>query len=126
MEAGSELHAPLFGAFRRRVDACIAQQLQREEGRAETLRGAVLQAVREGVAQARRQGCRARIWVFGSFAWGRPAVRSDVDLLVETQSEVERVAQAVAAHCSRPLHVLAADRADRTLMARVMTEGVEL
>jgi predicted nucleotidyltransferase len=61
--------------------AKIAEDLVVEAEAAEQLRGAVLPAVALGVEEARNAGLCRRAWLFGSFSWGTPVERSDVDLL---------------------------------------------
>jgi predicted nucleotidyltransferase len=80
-----------FATFRRRVVAGIEADLAREAEQAESLRAAVLPLVSDSVAAARRQGRCGKAWLFGSFAWGRPTERSDIDLLVADCQDPERL-----------------------------------
>jgi len=79
------------------------------------------------------------VWLFGSYAWGRPGANSDVDIFVVHPDEWKGRETAVkasiqAGHPSIPRDVIACSktryehlRHERgTLMERVETEGVRL
>jgi len=63
------------------------------------------------------------VWLFGSFAWGNPAERSDLDLFVEDQADEQVVAQTVDRCCDRPVHILNAKNATAALVARIHSDG---
>lgn len=115
-----------FGTFRRRVIAGIEADLTREEEEAEALRGSVVPAVAERVAEARREGRCERAWLFGSFAWGEPTERSDVDLLVERCADPDALAAEVWRHVERAVHVVELERAPASLVERVLESGKAL
>ena len=72
----------------------------------------------------RGAGHCGRVWLFGSFAWGRPGERSDIDLLVE--GDDGEVAWEVSRACHREVHAIALQRAPDSLRERVLAEGVLL
>jgi len=114
----------LLHALRQRVDAKIRADLAAEEQAARALREQVLAAVRSAVEEARSEGPCGRVWLFGSFAWGRPGERSDVDLLVESDDEalVRRVEQA----SGREVHAIRMAEAPASLRERVLAHGLPL
>lgn len=114
----------LLTAFREAVRAKIRRDLRDEAARAEALRRAVLPVLRREVETARTQGLCRRVWLFGSFAWGRPSDRSDLDLLVE--GDEDEIAWRVSRACRREVHVIAFDRAPGTLRKRALAEGLSL
>jgi predicted nucleotidyltransferase len=116
----------LLAAFRRRVVAVIEEDLAREEAAAECRRAVVLPAVSKAVAEARAAGDCRRVWLFGSFAWGEPGERSDVDLLVEGCADPDALAAAVWRVADRPVHVVELERAPATLVERALREGSPL
>jgi predicted nucleotidyltransferase len=124
--AAPAAHRELLDDFRRAVDAKIRTDLEREEALAASLRQEVVPAVRRGLREARRQGLCARAWLFGSYAWGKPSERSDVDLLVESSSDRMLVAAVVSEACGRDVHVVALERAPESLRERARAEGLEL
>ena len=114
----------LLAAFRRRIDAKIQSDLGEEERAAEALRQQVLTTLRAEIAEARRQGLSARIWLFGSYAWGRPGPASDVDLLGE--GDEVWVAGVVGRSTGREVHAIRIDEAPPSLVERVVEEGILL
>lgn len=114
----------LLAAFRRRIDAKIRSDLDEEDCAAQALRQEVLTTLRSEVEKAREQGLSARIWLFGSFAWGRPGPTSDIDLLVE--GDDAWVAGAIARATRREVHAIHVDEAPPGLAERVVTEGIPL
>jgi predicted nucleotidyltransferase len=115
-----------FGTFRRRVIEGIEADLAREKEQAEALRASVVPAVAKRVAAARYEGRCARAWLFGSFAWGDPTERSDVDLLVERCAEPDAFAAEVWRHIDRAVHVVEIERAPASLVERVLESGKAL
>jgi predicted nucleotidyltransferase len=114
---------PLAAEMRRRVLAGIHADLEREHAESERLRSHVVPIVAAMVRAARARGECGRAWLFGSFAWGRPASRSDVDLLVEDCAAPDRLAAEIWRAVDRPVHVLVAARAPESLLERVQLEG---
>jgi predicted nucleotidyltransferase len=108
------------------VIAGIEADLARETQQAEALRGSVIPVVVERIEQARRAGRCARVWLFGSFAWGEPRERSDVDLLVEGCADPDALAADVWRHVERAVHVVALERAPASLVERVLESGKAL
>jgi hypothetical protein len=79
----SDLDPELLRAFRDAVRAKISRDLEAEDAAAAERKQRVRAAVERGLAQARDQGLLGAAWLFGSYAWGQPGERGDVDLLVE-------------------------------------------
>jgi len=117
---------PLAAAFRQRVLAGIRADLAREHTEAEALRAAVTPIVARLLAEARARGDCGRAWLFGSFAWGRPAARSDIDLLVEDCPDPFALSAVVWREVGRPVHVIEARSAPPGLVERVEREGTPL
>jgi predicted nucleotidyltransferase len=113
----------LLAAFRRRIVAGIEEDLRREDAEAEARRAQVIPVVASIVAAARAAQTCGRAWLFGSFAWGRPEERSDVDLLVEDCADPAALAADIWRAVERPVHVIAADRAERSLLERALADG---
>lgn len=84
-------------AFRQRVRETVTRDLEREDAEAEALRLDVVDKLRAAIAAERERGECAEAWLFGSFAWGRPVERSDVDVLVKgcRRRNVELLTRAV-------------------------------
>ena len=114
----------LLAAFRATVRAKIERDIEREKAEAEALRGKVVPQVEEAIARARAQGLCRGAWLFGSFAWGQPGDRSDVDLLID--GDVDETASLVERACGRMLHAIELDRAPQSLRERVLTHGKPL
>lgn len=116
---------PLLRALRERVDAKIRADLAAEEQAAEALRERVLNAVRRAIEEARRDdpSC-GRVWLFGSFAWGQPSERSDVDLLVEGPEGA--LARRVEQASGRDVHAVGMAEAPASLRERVLNHGLPL
>jgi predicted nucleotidyltransferase len=113
----------LLAAFRRRIVAGIEEDLRREEAEAEARRAQVIPAVARIVAAARAAQRCGRAWLFGSFAWGHPGERSDIDLLVEDCADPDTLAADIWRAVERPVHVIAADRAEPSLLERALADG---
>lgn len=120
----SESNRHLLRAFRERVDAKIRADLAAEEQTAQALREQVLAAVRGAVEAARREGPCGRVWLFGSFAWGQPGERSDIDLLVE--GDDTELARRVERACGRDVHAIRMAEAPASLRERVLAHGLPL
>lgn len=116
----------LSQAFRRRVVAVIEEDLAREEAEAEVLRREVTECTRAAVERARLEGRCGRAWLFGSFAWGMPGQRSDVDLLVEGTPDPDALASFVWRAVDRPVHVVELEHAPVSLVERALNEGLPL
>lgn len=112
-----------FATLRRRALEVIESDLAREAEQAEVLRNIVVPVVVEALAKARREGRCERAWLFGSFAWGRPNERSDIDLLVEGCDDPDALAAEVWRRVERAVHVVALERAPESLVRRVLAEG---
>jgi predicted nucleotidyltransferase len=116
----------LLRALRERARATIAADVQRERAASEALQARVLPEVRRGVDEARGEGLCRRAWLFGSFAWGLPADRSDVDLLVEGCPDPFLLAAVVSRRCGRDVHAVELERAPESLRSRVLADGTPL
>lgn len=116
----------LLRDFRRAVHGHFERELAGERERSEALRETVLRAVRSAVERARADGLCSAAWLFGSYAWGQPGERSDVDLLVDDAADPLMVASVVGRACGRDVHVIATSDAPPSLKQRVREDGVSL
>ena len=116
----------LVRAFGRAVRAHFEQELVRERGQAESRRAAVLPQVRAAVERARADRLCGRAWLFGSYAWGEPGERSDIDLLVDNCADPFMVASLVGRACRRDVHVIEMAEAPSSLKQRGREDGVPL
>lgn|GEM_PF-1875312 len=117
---------PLLRAFRQRVRETMARDLERERAEAEALRSEVLCKLRDAIGAERGRGECTEVWLFGSFAWGTPTERSDVDLLVKGCKNPDGLAGRLWLACGRPAHVLDFATAPQSLVDRAMAEGLAL
>lgn len=124
MELGSAEHNALLDAFAARVRSVIRAQIAAEHAEAEALRARVVPLVREAVGAVRSAGHCREVWLFGSFAWGNPGARSDVDVLVV--GDANEVGYAIGRATSREVHALGWDEAPPELRARATSEGLPL
>jgi predicted nucleotidyltransferase len=109
-------------AVRRHFEAQIADERRASESRKAT----VIPKVLEAVANTRAQGLCERAWLFGSYAWGEPGQRSDVDIFVEGRGDTIAIASIVGRACGLDVHVVDSAEAPVSLHARVMSEGYPL
>ena len=116
----------LLRAFRDRVRAQIALAIEREDAEAEALRARVVPVVRKALVEAREAQLGKQAWLFGSYAWGKPSPRSDVDLLVEACPNPERLAAFVGRRTGTDVHVVPLEDAPETLRVRAQAEGLPL
>lgn len=116
----------LIADFRRAVRAKIARDLVEERALAEARVAEVLPALRAAVGALRTEGRLREAWLFGSYAWGRPIERSDVDLLVATDESPFAIAAALGQRVGRMVHVVLLATAPATLIERARTDGVAL
>ena len=116
----------LVRAFGRAVRAHFEEEVANERAQAEARRAAVLPQVRAALARARADGLCGGAWLFGSYAWGEPGERSDIDLLVENCADPFMVASLVGRVCGRDVHVVEMSEAPLSLKERVRADGVPL
>ncbi len=116
----------LVRAFGRAVRAHFEQEVAKEREQAEARRAAVLPGVRGAIARARAEGLCAEAWLFGSYAWGQPGERSDVDVLVDGCPDPFVVASLVGHSCGLDVHVIEMAEAPASLKERVRADGVPL
>jgi predicted nucleotidyltransferase len=116
----------LVKAFARAVRQHFADDIEREGKEAEQRRNEIVPIVRESVAKARAERLCTRAWLFGSYAWGRPGERSDVDVLVEHCKDPLELASLIGRACQRDVHVIDWSEAPESLRERVTLEGVVL
>ncbi len=116
----------LVRAFARAVRAHFEEEVAREHKEAEARREEVLSQVRGAIARARAEGLCGGAWLFGSYAWGQPAERSDIDLLVDGCSDPFVVASLVGRACGRDVHVVEMGEAPLSLKERARRDGVPL
>jgi predicted nucleotidyltransferase len=116
----------LVRAFGRAVRAHFEDEVAKERAQASARRVAVLPDVRAGLARARAAGLCTKAWLFGSYAWGEPGERSDIDLLVEDCADPMMVASLVGRACGLDVHVIDLSEAPESLRERVRADGVSL
>jgi predicted nucleotidyltransferase len=116
----------LVRAFGRAVRAHFEQEVAKELEQAEARRKVVLPCLRSALADARSQGLCGDAWLFGSYAWGRPGERSDIDLLVDGCADPFVVASVVGRACGLDVHVIELTEAPVSLKERVRADGVPL
>jgi len=116
----------LVRAFGRAVRAHFEEEVAKERGQAEGRRASVLPQVRAALERARADGLCDGAWLFGSYAWGEPGARSDVDLLVEGCTDPFLLASLVGRVCGRDVHVIEMSEAPLSLRERVREKGVPL
>jgi len=116
----------LVRAFGRAMRAHFEEELAREREQAGARCAAVLPLVRAAIERARAEGLCGGAWLFGSYAWGEPGERSDIDLLVENCADPFVVASLVGRACGRDVHVIEMSEAPASLKERVRENGVPL
>jgi predicted nucleotidyltransferase len=116
----------LVRAFGRAVRAHFEQEIAQEREQAEARRQTVLPDLRSAIARARAEGLCTDAWLFGSYAWGEPGERSDIDILVDGCTDSIAVASIVGRACNRDVHVIAMSEAPLSLKERVREGGVPL
>jgi predicted nucleotidyltransferase len=112
--------------FRDAVRAHFAREIEREARESSARRAAVKARLDEGLRRARAEGLLGRAWLFGSYAWGEPGERSDVDLLVEGCADPMLVATVVGGATRTDVHVITVEEAPASLADRARGEGVEV
>ena len=112
--------------FRRAVRAKIERDLASEDRVARELRAAILPRLREAIEEARRSRLLTDAWLFGSYAWGQPTERSDIDILAADCSDPIEVAVVVGRACDRDVHVIRLERAAPSLRDRSFADGLRL
>jgi predicted nucleotidyltransferase len=118
--------AELLKAFREAVLAKIRRDLAEEDRHAASLRESMLPRLKKVIRLARKRGACRRAWLFGSFAWGKPTDRSDVNLLAEDCPDPFRLASTAAKVCDRDFLVVDLKDAPDTLRERVLADGMPL
>jgi predicted nucleotidyltransferase len=116
----------LLRAFSRAIRRHFDEEIARERDAAATRRSTILPLVREGIARARAEGLCDSAWLFGSYAWGEPGERSDVDIFVEGRTDTIAIASIVGRACGLDVHVIDASEAPESLRDRAMAEGQPL
>lgn len=116
----------LVKAFRRTVQRHFEAQIAQERAASEACRAIIVPLARQSIALARAQGACQRAWLFGSYVWGDPGDRSDVDILVEGCVDPFAVASLVGRACGRDVHVIDLTDAPDSLRQRVLDEGLPL
>lgn len=111
-------------AFREAVLKKIRADLAAEEALADLARVEVLPRLRTIIATARADGVCREVWLFGSFAWGRPGPDSDLDLLVE--GDADELAWRISRELVRAVDAWRLDDAPPSLVARARSEGIAL
>lgn len=108
------------------VHAKLRADLEREHRDGEQRKAAVLPLVRGTIEQERARSELGRAWLFGSYAWGSPTERSDVDVLVERCDDPMELAAIVGLAIDLEVHVVQLERAPELLVRRAIEEGVPL
>lgn len=116
----------LLRAFGRAVRTHFENEVAEERKQAEARRDAVLPVVRSSIGRARAEGLCGDAWLFGSYAWGKPGERSDIDLLVDGCTDPFVVASVVGRACGLDVHVIELAEAPLSLKERVFENGVRL
>ena len=116
----------LVRAFARAVRAHFEEEVAKDREQAEARRTTVLPGVRSAIERARAEGMCDEVWLFGSYAWGEPGARSDVDLLVDGCADPFVVASLVGRACGLDVHVIDMSDAPASLKERVRKDGVPL
>lgn len=106
--------------------AHFEEELANERREAEARRAAVLPEVRRAITRARTEGLCRDAWLFGSYAWGEPGERSDVDVLADGCDDPFMVASLIGRACGLDVHVIAMSDAPASLKDRVRQDGVPL
>lgn len=120
-----QIDPELLAAFRKAVRANIQRALLEPRAEVEACRAEVLSQLAEVMASARKRGFCGRAWLFGSFAWGWPGVRSDIDLIIDGEG-ADEIASQVWQKCNRPVHSLSLADAPSSLRERVLRKGLPL
>jgi predicted nucleotidyltransferase len=116
----------LLKAFGLAIRRNFAEQIANEREAAAHRRATVVPLVRAAIARARAEGWCGAAWLFGSYAWGEPGERSDVDIFVEGRRDTFAIASLVGRACGLDVHVVDSAEAPETLRQRVLTEGQAL
>lgn len=119
----SDTDPDLYRAFRRAVRAKIARDVAVEAAAADERRERLRRLLKPALEEARSRGLCGPAWLFGSYAWGSPGERSDVDLLVGDCAEPELVASIVGRSTGTDVHVVPIQDAPVELRERVLAEG---
>ena len=120
MEESQTTHE-LLAAFRSAVRANLALALTASPPAPRV--AAVVDALASALAVARDAGLVGKAWLFGSYAWGSPGERSDVDLLVDGCADTADLAARLGKSVPAELHVVATARASTSLVQRVLSQG---
>lgn len=113
----------LLQVLRLAIQRHLTDEVAREREVAEARRAEIVPRVRQGIERARAEGACGRAWLFGSYAWGEPGDRSDVDVLVEGSRDSFAVASLVGRACGLDVHVIDMADAPESLKERVLLEG---
>jgi len=116
----------LLKVFSRTIRRHFEEEIARERDAAAVRQATLLPLVREAIARARAEGLCKAAWLFGSYAWGQPGERSDVDIFVEGRADTIAIASMVGRACGLDVHVIDASEAPESLRNRVMAEGQPL
>jgi predicted nucleotidyltransferase len=116
----------LLKAFGIALRRNFEKQIANEREAAAIRRATVVPLVRAAIARARADGLCGAAWLFGSYAWGEPGERSDVDIFVEGRRDTFAIASLVGRACGLDVHVLDASDAPESLRQRALTEGQAL
>jgi predicted nucleotidyltransferase len=120
-------HAELLEAVHARVRANVEAQLARENAIADTLTARNVPSVRKAIAEARNAGeVSGRVWLIGSYAWGQPDARSEIDLLMETCPNRFGMMQRIEDAVGLDVDVILVDEADPRLLPHLQREGILL
>jgi predicted nucleotidyltransferase len=122
----AEIDPALLRAFRAAICAKIEREIAREQQTAERLRSEVLPRLRRGVERARDEGLCQGAWLIGSYAWGTPTERSDVDIVLEKAGDLTRIASLVGEEVRCQVHVIPLGAASEELRQRAISSGVPL
>lgn len=115
---------PHHSAFREAVLSKIRRDLEAEAEASARLRAERLGPLREVVRSARAEGVCGEVVLFGSYAWGQPTARSDVDLLIA--GDTEEIAWRVGRVLGCEVDAWRLEDAPAALVERALAEGIAL
>lgn len=117
----------LLRAARERLRQVIEAELERETRQSDMLITRIVPKVRHAVEAARQAGeVEGRLWLIGSYAFGKPTLASDIDLLVEGSVDRDAFLRRLEEAVGLDVDLIALEDADEALLPHLMREGVSL
>lgn len=112
--------------FRDAVRAQLQRDLEAERARARERERRVRPLLARAIEQGRSQGQCTEAWLFGSYAWGMPTERSDLDILAAGCRDPVALAVTLGELTGLDAHVVSLEKCEPSLLARVLAEGLRL